>query len=128
MDRKQDEEYQRSPAPACQEPWLLPSPNKGIGTALESSGVPWYVRLWASVIRRAVVDWVLYRNHEKAKLRSVGKEAEQWLFSDEEEPLNSFISVCGYLNLDPELVRRKLRSLSEEDARRLRGMEFGDEW
>ncbi len=90
--------------------------------------MPWHVRLWASVIRRAVVDWVLYKDHEKAKLRSIGKEAEQWLFSEDTASMNSFLPVCGYLNLAPEVVRDRIRNLSEEDARRLRGMEFGDEW
>ena len=77
-----------------------------------------------------MVDWVLYKDHEKAKLRSIGKEAEQWLFSDDDDTasMNSFLPVCSYLNLDPEVVRDRIRNLSEEDARRLRGMEFGDEW
>jgi len=99
-----------------------------LGTGFRGSGIPWYVRLWASVVRRAVVDWVLYKDHEKMKLRAMGREAETWLFSDDKSTMNSFMSVCNYLNLDPEVVRYKVRNLSEEDARRLRGMEFGDEW
>ena len=89
----------------------------------------WFTRLWAAVVRRAAVDWVLYKDHSTSKLRKVGADAEYWIFLDKEENrLSSFVSVCDILGLEPSLMREKVRSLSEEDARRLRGMEFGDDW
>ncbi len=93
------------------------------------TGVPWFLRLWAAVVRRATVDWVLYNEHESLKLKKIGADAGQWLFHDEsEDHICSFKIVCDCLGLDPDLVRSKVTSISEEDARRLRGMEFGDEW
>jgi len=93
------------------------------------AGVPWYLRLWAAVVRRAAVDWVLYHEHESLKLRKIGADAGQWLFHDHsEDHICSFNIVCDILGLSPDLVRSKVTSISEEDARRLRGMEFGDEW
>ena len=89
---------------------------------------PWFIRLWAAVVRRAAVDYVLYKEHETTKLRKIGKDAEQWIFSDETDALSSFESVCDILDLDSSLVRSKIMKLGEEDARRLRGMEFGDDW
>ncbi len=89
---------------------------------------PWFIRLWAAVVRRAAVDYVLYRNHEKTKLRKLGADAEAWIFSGEEDTLSSFVSVCDILDLEPDLVKTKIKNLCEEDARRLRGMEFGDDW
>jgi len=95
----------------------------------KGAGVPWYLRLWAAVVRRAAVDWVLYHNHKSLKLKKVGADAGQWIFHDRsEDHICSFPIVCDILGLDPDLVRSKVTNLSEEDARRLRGMEFGDEW
>ena len=108
--------------PSPNEIWELESDNSG-------SGIPWYLRLWAAVVRRATVDWVLYNKHENSKLQKIGADAGQWLFYDDsEDHICSFIIVCETLGLDPDLVRSKVTSISEEDARRLRGMEFGDEW
>ena len=86
--------------------------------------------MWAAVVRRAVVDWVLYREHSATKLRKLGQDADKWIFDEEQEQidLTSFITVCDILNLCPSTVRGRIESLSEEDARKLRGMEFGDEW
>ena len=94
------------------------------------SGVSWYLRLWAAVVRRAAVDWVLYYDHSNSlKLRKIGANAGQWLFQDSsEDSVCSFLVVCETLGLNPDLVRSLVTSLTEEDARRLRGMEFGDEW
>ena len=106
--------------------WSIPDPS---AESRASRQIMWYTRLWAAVVRRAAVDWVLYRNHETSKLRKVGQDAEYWIFLDKEENrLSSFVSVCDILGLEPSLMREKVRNLSEEDARRLRGMEFGDDW
>ena len=85
--------------------------------------------MWAAVIRRAAVDWVLYKEHKSVKLKKLGVDADAWLFQGEDEDsVNSFSSVCCFLNIEPDVMRHKVERLSEEDARRLRGMEFGDEW
>ena len=74
------------------------------------------------------MDWVLYRSHSKAKLRRIGADAGRWLFRDvDSDEEGTFSSVCGNLDLNAELVRSKIRGLTEEAARKLRGMEFGDD-
>lgn len=94
----------------------------------ESRHIPWFIRLWAAVIRRAAVDWVLYRHHKSMKLRRWGIDADLWLFQeDDTKTLCGFKSVCAALNLDHDLVRSKIKALTEDEARRLRGMEFGDD-
>lgn len=94
-----------------------------------NSSVPWFVRLWASVLRRAVVDWVLYRNHDNVKYKKIGFHAETWIFSPgTESEISSFESICSMIGVPASFMRRKIRELTEEQARRLRGMEFGDEW
>ena len=96
---------------------------------LRQSPIPWFIRLWAAVVRRAAVDWVLYKDHPNSKLSKLGVDADAWIFGNEDShPLNSFESVCGMLDIEVGLIRLKVSSLTEEDARKLRGMEFGDEW
>jgi hypothetical protein len=93
----------------------------------EGSRVSWCQRLWAAVIRRSAVDWKLYTDHPDPKKRQYAIQARKWLFDNEEEDyLGSFNSVCEILGVSPELVRYKTKCLTEEQARRLRGMEFGD--
>jgi len=42
------------------------------------------------------------------------------------EVFNSFLAVCDHLSLPPEVIRTAAKSLTEEAARKLRGMEFDD--
>ena len=94
-----------------------------------SPHTPWSYKLLAAVLRRSIVDWVLYREHTSTKLRRLGREAEVWLFKDSDlnAPVSSFTTICTTLNLDPEVIRDRVRNLTEDEVRRLRGMEFGDE-
>ena len=93
------------------------------------SPIPWFIRLWAAVIRRAAVDWVLYRHHSNSKLLKLGVDADAWIFGDStDNSLNSFEAVCDILSIEVSLLRGRIIRLTEEDARKLRGMEFGDEW
>jgi hypothetical protein len=95
----------------------------------DGGGVPWFLRLWASVVRRAAVDWVLYKDHPNTKFRKIGNDAGFWIFQEEDENrLSSFCCVCDILGLDREFMRSKIKAMTEEQARCLRGMEFGDEW
>ena len=96
-------------------------------------------RLWATILRRALADYVFYgrgRDHPaETALRGEGESAEEWIFGGERVPdlkegefdLTSFESVCGYLGFDPALMRAKVRGMTEDKVRRLRGMEYGDE-
>ncbi len=92
-----------------------------------SGHIPWVIRLWASVVRRATVDWVLYRNHNDPKLRKIGIDADAWIFGEADNEFSSFEGVCDIIGLPVSLMREKIVNLTEEDARRLRGMEFGDD-
>lgn len=92
--------------------------------------IPWFNRMWASVIRRAAVDWVLYRNHGSPKLQRLGQDADEWLFQGPQEPQDdpgTFASVCLSLNMRMEDVRDRIRAITEVDARHLRGLDFDDE-
>lgn len=92
-----------------------------------SGHIPWVIKLWASVVRRATVDWVLYRDHKDPKLRKLGVDADAWIFGESADEFSSFEGVCDIIGLPVSLMREKVKNLTEEDARRLRGMEFGDD-
>ena len=93
------------------------------------SRVPWFIRLWAAVVRRAIVDWLLYKDHPDPKQKKSGVNAGNWIFgSTGDGSISTFESVCYMMGMSPEYIRSKIRSMTEEDARKLRGMEFGDEW
>lgn len=75
------------------------------------------------IVRRAIHDWVLYRQHSKLELKEVAADAFTWLF--EEEPghpwwqlrirekrtFTALISICDVLDLDVETVRGRARSM-----------------
>jgi len=79
--------------------------------------------LLLELIRRTAHDWVLYRQHERMALKQLAQEAFVWLF--EEEPghpwwevrkeegrfLTGFLTICDELDLDPEVVRSRVRQL-----------------
>ena len=89
--------------------------------------VGWYIRLWAATLRRAAVDFALYKDHPNIKRKKIGYEAHRWIFNeDASEEINSFEIVCTMLGLPAALIREKVLNLTEDEARRLRGMEFGD--
>lgn len=84
--------------------------------------VPWAKRLLAQVIRRAAVDFALYYTHDIQKMNKLGEAAHAWLFLDGSE----FTELCTSLGVDYRVVRQYVVSLSEEDARSLRGLDFSD--
>lgn len=88
----------------------------------DSPSIPWFQRVIARVLRRAAVDYVLCYENESVKLREVGDEAYDWLFRDNQ----GFLDACEVLAMTPERVREHVLRLSTEQARALRGLEFGD--
>jgi len=65
---------------------------------------------------------VLYRNHESAKLKRLGDDAEQWLFHGPDEPQEdpgAFASVCQSLNVGLDEIRDRVRAI-DRDLFRLR--------
>lgn len=68
----------------------------------------------AAALMRAVLDDAIhcfqqYSGVTSARARRLAQEAEDWLFSDEEEWPFSFVNICFVLGLDPAALRHKLR-------------------
>lgn len=79
--------------------------------------------LLVEILRRAIYDWVLYRDsHNDLKLQW-GLDAHEWIFEEtpyshhgkmrsrEGKHLTSFLSICQLLDLDPTKVRNHIKRL-----------------
>lgn len=125
MPRAAPEEPSQPPEEAPQSAWD-PEPHDVV---LEASKCR---ALLLEVIRRAAHDWVLYRNTRKPE-RAYAADAHIWLFEEEPakdgkpahpaweerrragEPLLAFVTVCELLDLDPEVVRERVRRMTAKD-------------
>jgi hypothetical protein len=84
-------------------------------------------RLLVAIIRRAVWDYVLYKDVKKRVdpvLHEIGVDAARWLFWDGEEEVDgegrySFMHICSTLDLDPRKIRDIAAKLNREDIQRL---------
>jgi hypothetical protein len=86
---------------------LLPVENYNpVTVRAESSGE--YRLLWA-VLEDAVYCYLHYVGHPSVTMQTLFREAVEWIESDEEEWLCSFISICRAFQIDPSYLRRGLR-------------------
>lgn len=84
-------------------------------------------RLIVAVVRRAVWDFVLYRDCDPtrdAERYGLAVDAAGWLFWDGEESYDevgryTFQYICSCLELDPQRVREGILRLGREDIQRL---------
>ncbi len=77
--------------------------------------------LLLEVVRRAIHDWILYRNHSKLEMRQRAESAHTWLFEEgpghpwyvqrqrDGETIMAFITICESLDLEPSYVRQRAR-------------------
>ena len=82
--------------------------------------------MWSAVLRRAMVDAVLYQEHLDPKLRTLGDDAWRWINGDIAGP-SAFEIVCTNLGLDHVDVRLRIIAMPVATARALRGMDFDDD-
>lgn len=84
-------------------------------------------RLWASVLRRAVVDYALYyRDPSHPQFEYCGVSAYNWVESDS-RCCGSFLFVCGVYGVDHRAMRAKIRELTPAEVARFRGIDFGED-
>lgn len=78
-----------------------------------------------AALLRAVLDDAMiclqkYSDAVNAESRRLAKEAEDWIFSNEEEWTFSFLNICFVLGLDPSSLRRQLRASLRHPVRAAR--------
>lgn len=80
-----------------------------------------------AIVRRAVWDYVLYKNADPKLDReryNLAVDAAGWIFWNGEDEVDeeggyTFLFVCSYLNLDPSRIRKVMLTLTREDIQRL---------
>jgi hypothetical protein len=80
--------------------------------------------LWIKVIVRAIFDLVGGRDHCELDKRKEAERANTWIF----QPsllFNSFDNVCKYINVNPDVMRVRIKSMTEEDVRKIEYLERG---
>lgn len=78
--------------------------------------------LWASVLRRTIYDYVLYKGVRKHRHR--WQEAYKFIFGVDEEASLSFEEICCLFGWEPDYVRRMVKKLERKDIRKLETMKF----
>ena len=69
--------------------------------------------LWFAVIRRALFDWVMYKDAQMQHQREVARHAGEWIFVPSTS-LNSFDNACRVTGLDPDAVRASILYYKKE--------------
>ena len=83
-------------------------------------------RLWLAVLQRSLQDYALYCDATDPEGLQELAEVRSWLYSDGEDYVGSFRSICGILDIDAARVLRHLDNVSEEGLRGLRKSGWGD--
>ena len=66
------------------------------------------VKLMLAVLKDAIDCYLKYVSAKQRRARKLSNEAEEWFFSNEDDWLYSFQSVCDILKLDPDYIRGAL--------------------
>ena len=77
-------------------------------------------RLVIAVLEDGIHAFQDHFGARNSKKRRLFEEAEAWIFTDLDDWIFSFSSVCAQLNLDPDYLRRGLRQWQARQARRVK--------
>jgi hypothetical protein len=73
------------------------------------------MRLIAAVLEDAIGCYLKYYSAHTRRGKRICNEAAQWIFSQEDDWLFSFDSICEMLKIDPDYIRRILRDITRPD-------------
>jgi hypothetical protein len=86
-------------------------PSQFFGILRQKGFVEGEKRLMAAVLADAVDCYMKQAFSADARGRQTFRDAEAWIFQDEQGPLLfSFTNICDMLGLEPEYIRRGLRT------------------
>jgi hypothetical protein len=84
--------------------------------------------LLLNIVHRAAADWVLYRTSARMENRQIAEDAFRWIFregpgtadwrerNEGEKGLTSFLGICQALDIDPEVLRRRIKEMTPQQA------------
>jgi hypothetical protein len=73
------------------------------------------MRLIAAVLEDAIGCYLKYYSAQSRRGKRIRNEAEEWIFSREDDWLFSFENICELLKIDPDYIRRILRHITRPD-------------
>lgn len=73
--------------------------------------------LMLAVLQEAINAYLQYASAKTHRGKRLFAETYRWFWSQEREYLYSFESICLHLHLDPDYLRRGLRSIRQSGAR-----------
>ena len=86
-----------------------------VAVRLQESGE--FRLLWA-ILEDAIECYFRYADQPSAQAQEQFREAAEWIGSEEEEWLCSFMSICRIFQIDPGYMRRGLRSRLQATRKR----------
>lgn len=87
--------------------------------------------LLTAILRRAVLDWVVYRCSPRIEKRRMAGQAYVWLYEEcpgywtwplrlkEGREALSFLSICDMLKISPDAIRRRAAEMTAKDVQHL---------
>lgn len=66
-------------------------------------------RLMWAVFEDGLDCYLRYANHSSPAMQELFREAREWIESDEEEWLFSFVNICQAFQIEPDYLRNGLR-------------------
>jgi len=67
-------------------------------------------RLMLAVLQDAVTSWFRCSSVRNARERRMFQELSAWFWSDDQDRLYAFESICDHLGLEPSAIRRGLKN------------------
>jgi len=80
-----------------------------------------HLKLMGAVLKRAVLDYVLYYGHKDPSRADIGQDARDWLFEDYSGPcyVFSFEEVCSALQVSTSTVRQYANGIDKAHLSKL---------
>ena len=80
-----------------------------------------HLKLMGAVLKRAVLDYVLYYKHEDPSRADIGQDARDWLFEDYGGPcyVFSLAEICAAMHVSTSLVRQYARGIDKAHLSKL---------
>ncbi|MGE0827350.1 MAG: hypothetical protein AB7G75_22535 [Candidatus Binatia bacterium] len=72
-------------------------------------------RLLLAVLEDAIASYLRYRESRTTRGKRLFRETAEWFASPNHLSVCSFESICAYLNLDPEYIRKGLKRLPKQE-------------
>lgn len=71
-------------------------------------------KLMLAVLDDAILCYRKYRSANKGKERRLFREAQEWIFDEQDDRIFSFESVCACLGIDPGWIRKGLNQCKKQ--------------